>query len=294
MSAEHLISWFTSREAFLAHEQSLPHDCTIEREVSRQSQVDGCCPVCDQPTAFRVLNGAKFADRPNLREGLVCRRCRLTARQRTLLRALIESDIPVDGRRGVVLERFSRVYAYLRRMDPQVSGSEYLGPDATSGRYRLWWRPGKLPIPNLVKHQSIGSMSFDSASLRFLLHTDVLEHVADTNAALAECRRVLAPGRPMIFTVPFFSAVEETVVRGYHDAEDKLVEVLPGEYHGDGVKAGGIYTYYNFGWSLFEKLQRAFSSAEIGVAYSPRHGLVQADSEESSWNMRPIVFRCYA
>lgn len=294
VDSAHLISWFDSREAFLAHERSLPRDCDIERELSRHDQVAGSCPACGRATAFQVCNGAKFADRPNLREGLVCRHCRLSARQRTLLCALVESGIPADGRSGAILERFSRLYAYLKRLEPDVSGSEYLGADATSGRLRLWWRPGKLPIPQVVRHQSIGAMSFGSASLRFLLHTDVLEHVADTGAALAECRRVLAPGRPMIFTVPFFSALDETIVRGYRDASDQLIELLPGEYHGDGMKAGGIYTYYNFGWTLFEALQRAFASAEIGVAYSPRHGLVQADSEESAWNMRPIVFRCYA
>ncbi len=98
----------------------------------------------------------------------------------------------------------------------------------------------------------------------------------------------------MIFTVPFFAALDETAVRGYLDHSGQLVELLPGEYHGDGIRGGGIYTYYNFGWSFFELLRGIFPIAEVGVAYSADFGLVWADSVPSPWNMRPIVFRCYA
>lgn len=292
MRSDRLISWFACKEAFLAYERHLHGDCHIEADISRQSRITAYCPVCQRPSTFQVFNGARFADRPNLREGLVCNRCRLTARQRTLLVALIESEIPNDGNGGAILERFSRLYRHVKRLYPKAAGSEYLGPDKTSGKYYLWQRPGTLPIPSVLKHESIHAMSFASGSLGFLLHTDVLEHVADTGTALSECRRVLAPDRPMIFTVPFFSSNDQTVVRGHLDADGKLIELLPGEYHGDGVKAGGIYTYYNFGWSFFENLRQHFSSVEIGIVYSPAHGLVSADSEPGPWNMRPIVFRC--
>lgn len=44
----------------------------------------------------------------------------------------------------------------------------------------------------------VADASFDS-----LFHTEVLEHVYETGAFLAECRRVLKPGGAMFFTVPF-------------------------------------------------------------------------------------------
>lgn len=291
--SESLISWHRTREAFLEHEQSLPDDCSAETALSGQAEADGICPVCNARTRFRVCNGSRFSDRPNLREGLVCLRCRLTARQRLLVMAFAESRVPAAGT-GAVLERFSRLYRWLRQFDAGLQGSEYLGPDAKRGHYRLWRTSGRIRVPRLVRHESITSMSFDAGSLKCLMHADVLEHVPDIRAALVECRRVLAPGAPMIFTVPFFTFQEATTVRGYHDDTGALVELLPGEYHGDGVRSGGIYTYYNFGWPFFDLLRDAFSTAEIGVAYSPEHGLVQADCVHGPWNMRSIVFRCRA
>jgi hypothetical protein len=288
-----LIAWFDSKQAYLEHERKILADCALEASLSSATHFEGICPVCDRATVFRVDSGARFDTRPNLREGLVCQRCRLTARQRTVLRALLETPIPASPP-GAILERRSRLFQRLKRLRPDVIGSEYLGPGRTPGRRYLWRRPGRLPIPSLVRHESITSLSYRDGSLGYLLHTDVLEHVPDTGLALRECRRVLAPGRPMIFTAPFFSALDETVVRGFHDADGHLVELLPAEYHGDGVRTGGIYTYYNFGWSLFEQLRGIFPSAEIGLAYNPRHGLVQADSEPGPWNMGPIVFRCRA
>jgi len=210
-----------------------------------------------------------------------------------LVLAFSESQVPADGK-GAVLERFSRFYRRLRQIDSGLHGSEYLGPDAKGGRYRLWLTSGRIPVLRLVRHESITSMSFDAGSLKCLLHADVLEYVPDTRAALLECRRVLAPGAPMIFTVPFFTAQETTTIRGYHDDSGTLVELLAGEYHGDGVRSGGIYTYYNFGWPLFEQMRDVFSTAEIGVAYSTGHGLVQACCLPGPWNMRSIVFRCRA
>lgn len=291
--ASRLISWYRTREAFLQHEETLSGDCLVEIALSGQLEVKGLCPVCNAETRFKVSGGARFADRPNLREGLICMRCLLTARQRMLARAFMESEVAVAGD-GAVLERFSRLYRRLRLIDRRIQGSEYLGPDAKAGRYRLWRGSGRLPIPRVVRHESITAMSFKENSLKCLLHTDVLEHVPDTEAALFECRRVLAPEGVMIFTVPFFTAHSDTVVRGFRDEAGTLVELLPGEYHGDGIRPGGIYTYYNFGWAFFDLLCRVFNTVEIGVAYSPAHGLVQADSVPSPWNMRPIVFRCRA
>ena len=283
---ETLISWHRTREAFLKHEQTLPADCLGETTLTRKLEVEGICPVCNTGTIFKVCS-------PNLREGLVCMRCRLTARQRILVLAFSQSGVPAGGK-GAVLERFSRLYRRLRQIDPGLQGSEYLGSEAKKGRYRVWTTSGRLPVPRLVRHESITSMSFRAGSIKCLLHADVLEHVPDTRAALVECRRVLAPGAPMIFTVPFFTSQEATTVRGYYDDSGALVELLPGEYHGDGVRSGGIYTYYNFGWPLFELMRDVFSTAEIGVAYSPEHGLVQACCVPGPWNMRSIVFRCRA
>ncbi len=48
-----------------------------------------------------------------------------------------------------------------------------------------------------------GSLPFPAASFANVFHTEVLEHVYDTRAFLAECCRVLKPGGEMLFSVPF-------------------------------------------------------------------------------------------
>lgn len=135
-------------------------------------------------------------------------------------------------------------------------------------------------------------MSHATASLDAVLHSDMLEHVADTRAALAESRRVLRPGGALLFTVPFCTTRLHSLVRGTLDAEGRLVELLPAEYHDDGVHAGGAYTFHNFGWDLFERMRSLFERVEIGVVHAPCAGLVYADSVPGDWNMPPLVFRC--
>ncbi|WP_460734614.1 methyltransferase domain-containing protein [Lysobacter tyrosinilyticus] len=291
MTDEKLITWFSCKDSYLEHERRVVADCTAEAFIASQETINGVCPVCKVDTVFRVSSGARFEDRPNLREGLVCKRCHLTARQRTLLLALLESSLPpLAG--GAILERHSRLYRRLKKLDRKLVGSEYLGPTGSPGQLHWWLRPGKLPIPSLVRHESITALSYSDGALGYIAHTDVLEHIHDVGLALTECRRVLASRCPMIFTAPFFTSLSETVVRGFHDANGNLVELLPSEYHGDGVRQGGIYTYYNFGWSFFDLLRNTFPTAEIGLGYSVLHGLVQADSKPGPWNMGPVVFRC--
>ncbi|HET6492822.1 MAG TPA: hypothetical protein VFG44_07605 [Burkholderiales bacterium] len=115
----------------------------------------------------------------------------------------------------------------------------------------------------------------------------------DTRKALQECRRVLVEGGAMIFTAPFFIDLEDTVARGYIDAHGTLVEVLPPEYHGDGLNSRGVYTFYNFGWSLFDMMRGIFARVQIGLLYDPVQGFVCADSVAGPWNMPPIVFRAF-
>ena len=57
-------------------------------------------------------------------------------------------------------------------------------------------RPGVLTYSG--ESFPLGDSGFDA-----LFHTEVLEHVFETSAFLAECRRVLRPSGEMFFTVPF-------------------------------------------------------------------------------------------
>ena len=56
--------------------------------------------------------------------------------------------------------------------------------------------------PDTVYYEG-GAFPFADATFDNLFHTEVLEHVADYRSFLAECRRVLKPGAPLLLSVPF-------------------------------------------------------------------------------------------
>lgn len=288
-----VIRWCTSREEFLGHEEELlaAHDLRHEAALAGRTDLPGHCPVCLASTNFQVSTGAAFEGRPNLREGLVCRRCRLSARQRLVYLALRDSIGERPRHPGAILERHTRLFRALRTLDPAVRGSEFAGPGVPKGRLCMRLSPGRWPIPRLYRHESICGLSHADGSLGYLAHTDVLEHVEDTALALRETRRVLRPGAPAVFTVPFFSPLDDSLVRG-RTREGVVEELLPAEYHDDGHGGRGAYTWYNFGWSFFAQLRQVFERVEIGVAYSPEHGLLASDARRAWWLMLPVVFRC--
>jgi SAM-dependent methyltransferase len=64
-------------------------------------------------------------------------------------------------------------------------------------------------------------MSFADSSIDVIIHSDTLEHVADSKAALKESQRVLKPGGHLFYTVPIVIGRLTRTRRG-----------LPPSYHG--------------------------------------------------------------
>lgn len=73
-----------------------------------------------------------------------------------------------------------------------AGASAYIGVDLFGGRY------GSPDVPWDGKR-----LPFRAASVRGVLATEVLEHVADPEPLLREVHRLLAPGGSLLLTVPF-------------------------------------------------------------------------------------------
>lgn len=283
--------WFDDLQDAADADTALTGDLSIEARIQAAATWPGHCPACARATVFTVCTGAAFAGRANLREGLRCTRCGLTARQRTLLMALRESIGADRTARGALLERFSRRHGAVRRLYPATRGSEFLSATHVPGRRYPWRSASRRWLWRAVRHESIAQLSYATGSLTFIVHSDVLEHVDDTMAALRDCHRVLAPGGTMVLTVPLDLRRDHNVRRGHLDATGALVERLPGEYHGDGLDPRGVYTFHNFGRALAGQLRTVFAQVEVGLVHDPALGLVHADSVRGDWSMSPLVLR---
>lgn len=286
------IHWFEQRAAFMdaarCRQEAIAR---MDVPLTTTTAFEGHCTACGHATTFQVRPDAAITGRPNLREGLRCAHCKLIARQRLMLLALREEIQRIAATRGALLENSTRLYRAAHAAWPWLVGSEYLGDHRIGGKSYWWsthwWRWRR------TRHESITSLSYATGSLDLLAHSDVLEHVYDTALALRESARILRKGGTMLFTVPFSVAGDRSVLRGRPAGDGRIDHLEPAEYHGDGLRHGGIYTFHNFGWDFFDLLgESGFSRVEIGFCHAPDEGFCPSDpTAEHAWCGLPILFR---
>lgn len=282
-----MFTWFDHAEDFMPVAIGLRDEVeTAERYLAGRRSWRGYCACCHAVVRMRVKTGAHFDGVPNLREGMVCRRCKLTNRKRLLWQAITESVGDRPQTRATLLEARSPLGRQLALRYPLLLESEFLGEDHVPGQvYSHRGRP--------VRHESLLGLSWGDASLDLIVHTDVLEHVEHHREALAECHRVLAPGGRLVFTMPFFMFSPDNLLRGRTRADGSVEHLQPPEYHGDGLRAEGIYTWHHFGWQSLADLRNAgFREAQIGLDYNPFAGFVSNHHPQYEVGlMLPVVFR---
>ena len=227
-------------------------------------ELPGECAVCRAPRTFSV--DAAYASRdgrgklvPNWRERLVCAGCGLNNR----MRASIEF-IGWMGLRSIdplyVTEQVTSLFRAIASRFPLCIGSEYLR-DGTP--------PGRINGAN-VRCEDVTRLSFPDSCVAGICSFDVLEHVPDYRAALAEFARVLRPGGALILSIPFDANADQTLVRARVDGKGRIEHLLEPEYHGDPLSPEGALCFYHFGWSLLADLQGVGLERTRVVAYASR------------------------
>jgi SAM-dependent methyltransferase len=227
----------------------------------------GWCCNCESIVPFQVDVGARLGPHPNLREGMRCQKCGLNNRSRLLLQAMLETEAAAPAPRVALFEALGPLHDAAKKRWPTLQASAYFGRGHASG----------TPMPfhgRTVTHQDATWLGYADGSLDLLAHNDVLEHVFDFRSALREAMRVLAPGGSLVFGVPFFYDLETTIVRGIENADGTVTDIETPEYHGDGLRRGGIYTYYHYGQDLLGHLRAAGFAVELGFAYDVFLGYV--------------------
>jgi SAM-dependent methyltransferase len=177
-------------------------------------------------TAVAVCNichwsGDEFIG-PYHTEMATCPRCGSVARDRFLLFCFLSRRGYVKNLR--VLETSPRMGAGYRSMMRRYF--KYTASD-----YDLSAHEGDIQI-------DLQAMALPDSSIDILLTPHVLEHVPDTEKALSEIYRVLAPGGRMYLQVPLCYGSTQ-------------VPSTP-EFHADNTPV-----FFNFGWDLTDKLRAA-------------------------------------
>lgn len=264
-----VISWFSDYALYLkAVEQIKPRALVIEDFLEKNETVHGYCTNCEKLVEFQVNVGVWLGEHPSLREGMRCKSCGMNNRSRLLLDAVRDSAADHDPARIALLEASGPLYDAIAGRFPALSCSEYFGRDEVAGVLHDY-RGRK------VQHQDVTKMSYPDASFDVFCHNDVLEHIYNFRLALKEMYRVTSPGGVVIIGVPFFYDLEKTQVRGIESADGSIIHIEKPEYHGDGVRTGGIYTYYHYGPDLLDAIRASgFASVELGLAYDVFFGCV--------------------
>lgn len=91
----------------------------------------------------------------------------------------------------------------------------------------------------LVEHPDVDmqQLSFPDGGWDLVVHSDTLEHVDDPVTALAECRRILAPGGALCFTIPIIGGRltrrRDGLPPSHHGSESDPAYLVVTEYGAD-------------------------------------------------------------
>ncbi|MCL6494086.1 MAG: methyltransferase domain-containing protein [Ignavibacterium sp.] len=276
LRAELNIKNISSFEEFVNYEQSMRQTYKDRQEFEQglipndtnNFYYKGYCIVCEDFVPFHVdfwnaynIDGKKI---PNWRERLVCPSCGLNNRMR-LTYHLIQELFPDFSTSSVyTTEQTTSLFNLLRKNNPKLIGSEYLGDDVPKGSVNS----------SGIRNEDFTNLTFSDKQFDYIISLEVLEHIPDYKTALRESFRTLKSNGKFLFTVPFNRNSKENIVRAKLNEDGTINHILPPEYHGDPLnRIQGCLCYYHFGWELLEDLMKVgFKDARAIFTYSKEYG----------------------
>jgi len=203
---------------------------------------------------------------PNYRESL--RGKGFNPRQRAVLETLLtltrDQQAKVDIYAAEGITPFARE---LRARYPRFVGSEYAPSPEDQARIAP------------VEHQDLAALTYADASFDICITNEVMEHLPDLEASLAELRRVLRPGGVLLSTFPFLHNRPDSVTKARMLDTGEIEHLVEPEYHGNPVDpAGGSLVFQVPGWDILKIIERVgFNSAAMILLSSKKSGISARD-----------------
>ena len=243
--------------------------------------VEGFCVPCGRKVSLLVDRRYSSQTKnsswvPNWRERLVCLFCGLNSRQRLMMTLLKQRVDHSTGGPSVIylMEEVTPLFAWTQKnlSHHTIIGNEYLGHEY----------PGGTTI-NGIRHEDVLNLSFDDESIDIIVSNDVFEHVPEPSVAFAECARILKPGGEMLATFPFHDQQQKSAIRAQL-LNNKVLHLVPPEYHGNPVSAKGSLVFTDFGWDCLSTL-RAVGFSDVAIE-------LYASAEYGHLGDAQLIFRC--
>lgn len=231
-----------------------------ERMSADPSSARLTCEVCGSSESLGQIS--------DWREGMTCSHCGFSARIRATV-GFMQRHCSVDAD-VYITEQATSLYAWLQKRWPRIQGSEYA--DDPERLVELSTQLHHLGGSGEVAFQDVTKLGWEDASLDAVVSGDVLEHVPNYHAALAQFARVLRPDGVLMATFPFTDD-QHTIVRARLGADGSIEHLMPPEYHGDPI-SGGVLCFYHFGWDILDSVRAAgFRRAEMVMPWVPQAGI---------------------
>lgn len=230
---------------------------------ARISRLPGLCFVCGRDVKF-LIEPAHGEDGPNFRETLSCPRCGLVNRWRGCLHLFEALCRPHWRSRIYLTEALTPVGRHLAARFPRLTTSEYAKGHA----------PGEAVSidDEEVRNEDITRLTFRDRRFDAVLCFDVLEHVPDYRAALAEFCRVLGKDGWLILSVPF-NFQQATTMRAVVGPDGKVRHLEEPSYHRNPLSKEGVLSFYDFGMGLIAELKAiGFGRARLVCYHSASWG----------------------
>lgn len=199
------------------------------------------------------------------RENYLCCNCSANLRKRSIAKTVLDA-MEVRDVRELVSSKQINIYETARYNVFYEKQLNRLGSYVVSEYFAD--KPLGTDV-NGVRNENLESLTFPDDYFDVVITSDVLEHVANLDAAISEVKRVLKPGGYHVFTVPVDMQLTNTRARVTADGNE-LTFLLPPVMHGDTIRDEGILAFRDFGADILSYMSREGFITQEQVYVSPK------------------------